>query len=310
MVDYLIGTGGWAYFRVPGLPSLVAYSRIFDFVEVNSTFYQIPNLKAVELWRRRVPENFEFSVRCNRVVTHKYQFQPRDEMYDSFDNMIAICKILRAAILHLLTPPTFEPNKDNAELLRTFASSVNSKGVKMALEVDATNQALSPDFVKMMQDHNMIHCIDLSKDEKPAYESDILYSRLFGKGPHNIYQPTDEELRKIDRKASKGNFKTVAVSFHYIRMYKDAARFKIYKDTGKFPMVTKSTGVSSLKKVLMEDAKFPSSKKELISHQGWKIIDLTKDKRVHASYMLRKLPEKTYNNVSEVVQALSSIKTR
>ncbi len=160
-----------------------------------------------------------------------------------------------------------------------------------------------------MQDYNMIHCVDLSKNEEPAYKTDVLYSRLFGKGPHNIYQPTDEELREIDKKASKGDHKTVAVSFHFVRMYKDAARFQIYKQTGKFPMVTKSTGLSSLTEVLREDAKFPSNKRELIRHQGWKIIDLTKTKRVHAYHMLEKIPEKTYNSVNEVVQTLESVKS-
>jgi len=169
-------------------------------------------------------------------------------------------------------------------------------------------QPLNSDLVKTMQDYNMIHCVDLSKDEEPAYKSDILYSRLFGKGPHNIYQPTDEELRKIDKKASKGDHKTVAVSFHFVRMYKDASRFKIYKQTGKFPTVTKSTGLSSLTEVLREDAKFPSNKRELIRHQGWKLIDLTADKRVHATHMLEKLPEKTYNSINDVVQTLESLK--
>jgi len=153
----------------------------------------------------------------------------------------------------------------------------------------------------------MIHCVDLSKDEEPAYESDILYSRLFGKGTHNVYQPTDQELRKIDRKTSKAGHKTVAVSFHYVRMYKDAARFKIYKQTGKFPMVTKSTGISSLTEVLREDAKFPSSRKDLIRHQGWKLVDLTKDKRIHASLMLQKLPEKKYNSIKDVMQTLEAL---
>ncbi len=65
-------------------------------------------------------------------------------------------------------------------------------------------------------------------------------------------------------------------------MYKDAARLKTYKETGKFPMVTKSTGLHSLEEVLSEDARLPSTKAELIRHQGWKLIDLTKTERVHA----------------------------
>jgi len=125
LTDYLIGTGGWAYFQVPGLPSLVAYSRVFDFVEVNSTFYEIPNLKTVESWRRQVPQNFEFSVRCNRVVTHKHQLQLSEKAYDTFTRMLTICKTLRTGILHIQTPLTFKPNKANANLINSFMASVD-----------------------------------------------------------------------------------------------------------------------------------------------------------------------------------------
>jgi len=307
--DYLIGTGGWAYFRVPGLPPLAAYSRLFDFVEVNSTFYQIPSLRTVEIWRRKVPPEFEFSIRCNRIVTHKHQFQPSEESRSALDKMITICKTLRAEILHLQTSPTFKPNADNANRLDSFLTSVDPKGVRLALEVRGAKQALSPDFIKVIQDHNVIHSIDLSKDEEPAYESDILYSRLFGKGTHNIYQPTDQELRKIHDKASAKDHKKAIVSFHFIHMYKDAARLKTYKETGRFPMVTKSTGLKSLEEVLRKDAKFPTSKPQLIQHQGWKLIDLTEDKRVRAYDVLQQLPEKTFYTLDDVIRTLKEVKT-
>jgi len=286
---------------------LVAYSRAFDFVEVNSTFYEIPSLKLVEYWRRLVPPNFEFAVRCNKALTHKYKFQPLSEAFDVLKKMTTICKTLRAEVLHMQTPASFQFTKTNVDFMRNFFSSADLRGVRVALEMRGSDRPLNPDLLEVMQDYNMVHCVDLSKDEEPAYESDILYSRLFGKGPRNVYQPTDEELRKIDGKASRGKHKTVVVSFHFVRMYKDAARFKIYKETGKFPMVTKSTGLGSLTEVLREDAKFPSTKQELIRHQGWKIVDLTEDKRVHATYMLERLPEKTYNSVDEVVETLQSV---
>jgi len=308
LTRYLIGAGGWAYFQVPGVHPLVAYSKAFNFVEVNSTFYEIPTLKLVESWRRLVPPDFEFAVRCNKALTYKHKFQPTPKAFEVLENMITICRTLKAEILHIQTPATFQPTKSNVELIRNFFSSADLKGIRIALETRGTKQPLDPNLVKVMQNYNMVHCVDLSKDEKPAYKSNILYSRLFGKGPHNIYQPTDKELRRIDKKASKGDHKTVAVSFHFVRMYKDAARFKIYKQTGKFPMVTKSTGLSSLTEVLREDAKFPSNKRELIRNQGWKLIDLTADKRVHASYMLKKLPEKTYNSINEIVQTLGPLK--
>jgi len=220
--------------------------------------------------------------------------------------MVVICKTLRAEILHMQTPSSFLPSEKKAHLLHSFMSSVDLKGVRIALEVRGGNQALTSDFVRVMQDHNMIHSVDLSKDETPAYSSDVLYTRLFGKGVHNVYQPTDQELKRIDDRASAGLHKKAMVSFHFVRMYKDAVRLKTYKETGKFPMVTRSTGLKSLMEVMREDAQFPSQKQQLIQHQGWKLIDLTQDERVRVSEMLEKLPERKYESLDDVVQTLRS----
>jgi uncharacterized protein YecE (DUF72 family) len=307
LADYLIGTGGWAYFHVPGLRSLTAYSRLFNFVEVNSTFYQIPNLKTVESWRRQVQPDFEFSVRCNKDVTHEYQFHPIEEAYNILCDMVAICTTLKAEILHMQTPAAFQPSRENARLLDSFISSVDLKDVRIALEVRGSNQELSTDFTRVMQKHNMIHSIDLSNDEEPVYKSDILYTRLFGKGTHNIYQPTDQELVKIDKRASAGAHKKAVVSFHFVRMYQDARRLKQYKETGKFTTITRTTGLDSLLAVMKEDAQFPSNKQELIEHQGWKLYDATSEERVRASEMLQKLPEKNYETLNDVITALKNL---
>lgn len=87
---YLIGTGGWSYFKVAGHRSLAAYSKVFDFVEVNSTFYRVPSLKRVELWRRTVPRDFTFAVRCNRDLSHKHRLKPVDGAFQVFAEMLGM----------------------------------------------------------------------------------------------------------------------------------------------------------------------------------------------------------------------------
>jgi len=217
--------------------------------------------------------------------------------------MARICKTLKAEILHFQSPPSFHYNKINGDKVTDFFKSTKIKNLRIALETRSPTP-LNPSFVKNIQDLNIIHCVDLLKGIKPAYVSDILYTRLFGKGHHNIYQPLDSELKQIYKAASKEGIKKAVITMHSNRMFKDAARFKIYKETGEFPMVTKSTGINSLAEVLKEDARFPSNKTELLNHQGWKIIDLTPNKRVYASDLLQKLPEKTYNTIDNIVQTL------
>lgn len=307
MTEYLIGTGGWAYFQVPGIHPLIAYSKAFNFVEINSTFYQMPPQKEVETWRRLVPPNFQFTVRANKAITHEHKLQPTQDVFGIFEKMKQICTVLNAPILHFQTPSKFTFTENSINGFRDFLSSVNLGKLRLALEIRGTPSSDLPSkLLKTMQDFNIIHCVDVSKDETPAYKSDILYSRLFGKGPHNVYQPTDEELVQIDKKASSGNFQKIVLSFHFVRMYKDAARLKTYKEKGEFPQITKYVGLASLEDVLKEDAKFPSEKQALIQDQGWKLFDLTEDKRVYIGDFLEKLPEQTYNNINEVIATLKS----
>lgn len=308
MKEYLIGAGGWAYFQVPGLHPLVAYSKAFNFVEVNSTFYQIPPLEEVEKWKKLVPSDFKFAVRAHQSITHKHKFKPAEKAFEAFGKMKQICDVLNAEILYFQTPPSFEPTKSSIANLCNFFSSMDLGKLRVALEIRGAGISKLPsELAKTMQDYNMIHSVDLSKGEMPAYESDMLYTRLFGKGRHNVYQPTDAELAEIDRRVLGGKAQKVAMSFHFVRMYKDAARLKIFKETGKFPMVTRSTGLSSLEEVLREDARFPIARQELIESQGWKLFDLTTDERAHARDLLQKLPERTYSDISDVMHTLYSV---
>jgi uncharacterized protein YecE (DUF72 family) len=306
--EYLIGAGGWAYFQVPGMHPLVAYSKAFNFVEVNSTFYQIPALKDVETWRKLVPPDFQFSVRAHRSLTHKLKLEPSTETVEVLEVMKQICSVLDANFLHLQIPASISKSKVLNSKLNAFLDSVDIGKLRLVLEMRGLSAAELPsDVIKTMQDHNIVHCVDLSKGEMPTYHSDVLYSRLFGKGYHNVYQPTDEELVEIDKKATSSVSKKIMMSFHFVRMYKDATRLKIYKQTGKFPKVTRETGLASLDEVLSEDARFPASKEELIESQGWKLFDLAKDNRVLARDYLQRLPDRTYNNIGDVIETLRSV---
>jgi uncharacterized protein YecE (DUF72 family) len=298
--EFLLGTGGWAYFRVPNKPSLKAYSEVFNFVEVNYTFYQYPNVRLVEGWRKSVPKDFTFSVRCHQDLTHNIGLRPVDEAYKIFGQMVTYCKLLNSPFLVLETPASYVLDTSSISTARDFFASVSLKGVRVVWEIRAP---INHQAIELMADFNIIHCIDISR-AKPNEWSDVGYTRIFGKGPHNIWQFTDQELKEIDQNAQDSKAKVVAFSYHSARMIKDALRFNQYKLTGNFPMVTPFIGLDSARSVLSEDALFPSSKQTLISDQGWKVYDESVEKRIHLSELLSKLPEKTYNSIDEVINAL------
>jgi uncharacterized protein YecE (DUF72 family) len=74
-----IGCSGWNYGHwresvyPKGLPAnrwLEYYAKLFDTVEINNTFYRLPSITAVEGWARQTPENFLFTVKASRYLTH------------------------------------------------------------------------------------------------------------------------------------------------------------------------------------------------------------------------------------------------
>ena len=304
MPGYRIGAGGWGFFDILGADPLEAYSKAFDFVEVNSTFYNTPPSKTIDSWAKQVPETFTFSVKCHCDLTHKYLLSPTKGAGRLLKADLDICRRLHSNLLVLETPRSFDPNQavDNIHDLLSWAKLDD---IRLVWEIRWGPPG--KELVKLMQEFNMVHCVDLSREPGPAFESDILYSRLFGHGLHNLYQFDDAELLEIDKRVQDSGSESMYLSFHGERMYKDAARLKVYRKEGKFPRVTEYTGVKALRKVLLEDARFPASKEELIESQGWKVIDVEGDRRVHAKVLLEELDKGMYGNVEEVVEGLKDV---
>jgi len=302
-LEYLVGAGGWGYFNVKGKPSLKAYSQVFNFVEVNTTFYEYPNKNLVEIWRRSVPADFTFSVRCHQDLTHRIGLKPVDEAFEVFNKMKAYCNTLASPLLILETPASCALDEEGLTSAKGFFSSVDLGGLRLVWEYRAP---IKLEVAEFMADFGIIRSVDLSI-EPAIFGNDVIYSRLFGKGKHNRYQFTDNELLEIEQSAQASKAEKIILAYHGQRMYNDAARSRMHIATGKFLPVTNYLGVESAKAVLAEDATFPSTKSSLIEDQGWKVIDLTADKRVHISEVLALIPNRSYSSLDEVTRELKAI---
>ena len=160
MADFLVGTGGWAYFKVPNKPSLKAYSEVFNFVEVNYTFYEYPSVQTVQRWRKTVPEDFVFSVRCHQDLTHGIGFVSTPRAYEVFYQMRSYCDILNSPYLVLETPVKYEITQSNVKDVEDFFSSLHLEGVRLVWEYRApVTQAV----IDLMRYFGIIQCVDLSR---------------------------------------------------------------------------------------------------------------------------------------------------
>src|SRR3989442_2183649 len=99
MGQLYVGAGGWDYFSIPSGDRLKAYSSVYDFVEVNTTYYQLPSLATVASWRRRAPPWFEVSVRCQKHVAELHRLAITPKTVRIIDSIHKNRRRLRARIL-------------------------------------------------------------------------------------------------------------------------------------------------------------------------------------------------------------------
>ena len=114
-----VGCSGWNYkhwregvFYPPRMPPkewLAYYSRFFDTVEVNATFYRLPRETAVARWVGQTRSDFVFAVKMSRYVTHVKRLRELDESERLFYARIAplVASPKLGPVLWQL-PPTFK----------------------------------------------------------------------------------------------------------------------------------------------------------------------------------------------------------
>ena len=94
------------------------YSKIFNYVEIDSTFYNIPSQQMVKNWNKRTPSNFRFTVKFPKIITHEKRFKSvENELSIFYENM----QPLKDKILTLLIqlPPSYEL-KEGLDTFRNY----------------------------------------------------------------------------------------------------------------------------------------------------------------------------------------------
>jgi uncharacterized protein YecE (DUF72 family) len=118
-----IGCSGWQYqhwrgdFYAADLPQtkwLERYASVFDTVEVNNTFYRLPEAATFTKWAARVPARFLFAVKASRYLTHMKKLKdPAEPIGRLFDRMRPLGKHLGPVLYQL--PPGFQIDPERLE---------------------------------------------------------------------------------------------------------------------------------------------------------------------------------------------------
>jgi uncharacterized protein YecE (DUF72 family) len=126
-----IGCSGWNYPHwrervypkgVPQRRWLEHYATLFDTVEINNTFYRLPNVSAVQGWVEQSPPEFLFAVKSSRYLTHIRRLRDLDgglaRFYERIEPLARSPKL--GPVLWQL-PPTFKRDDERlAEALKSL----------------------------------------------------------------------------------------------------------------------------------------------------------------------------------------------
>jgi uncharacterized protein YecE (DUF72 family) len=117
-----IGTSGYNYpewkgsfypEKMPAAKMLPFYAQSFSTVEINYTFYRVPNQKTLAGWSRDTPEGFRLTLKAPKRITHIARLRDCAELLEYFLRTAATLGPKLGAILFQL-PPYFR--KDLAVL--------------------------------------------------------------------------------------------------------------------------------------------------------------------------------------------------
>ncbi len=93
---------------------LAYYAQRFSTVEINNTFYRMPEASVLELWTSQVPEEFRFAIKAPQTITHRKRLIHVAEEFDRLLDTTAVLGKRRGPVLFQL-PPNFKKDMPRLE---------------------------------------------------------------------------------------------------------------------------------------------------------------------------------------------------
>ncbi|HET8847639.1 MAG TPA: DUF72 domain-containing protein, partial [Nitrososphaeraceae archaeon] len=186
-MDLYIGCSGWSYssWEGPFYPShidsklmLPFYSKIFNYVEIDSTFYNIPSQQMVKNWNKRTPNNFRFTVKFPKIITHEKRFRDVEkELSQFYENIEPLKDKILALLIQL--PPSYEL-KEGLDTFRNYDFFFDDT---FRYAIEARHSSWFNELAYNMFRNSNISLVWSQMDvlqTPPVITTDFIYLRLIG----------------------------------------------------------------------------------------------------------------------------------
>ena len=162
-----VGTSGYSYKewkgsfypeKLPAKEMLSYYASKLSAVELNNTFYRMPQQAMVESWKAQVPDDFRFSVKASQRITHFKRLQDVDADTKYLLETVGALKEKLGVVLYQL-PPNM---KKDLERLRTFVKNLPAE-VRGAFEFRHPTW-FDDEVLEVLKNQNLALCISDTDD--------------------------------------------------------------------------------------------------------------------------------------------------
>lgn len=169
-----VGTSGYSYKewkgtfypeKLPAKEMLSYYASRLPAVEINNTFYRLPQRSVLENWKEQVPATFRFAVKASQKITHFKRLKDVEEETKYLLETAAALEDRLGPLLFQL-PPNF---KKDLQRLETFLDGL-PLGTRAAFEFRHQTW-LDDDVLQLLSSKNQALCIS-DTDDQPATHID------------------------------------------------------------------------------------------------------------------------------------------
>lgn len=162
---------------------LTYYSTFFNSIEINSTFYKLPLKKTISNWIDAVPDEFKFTFKLWRNITHEKELNFKESDVETFFNIISHANHKKGCVL-IQFPPSL--GKVHIMQLNDLLSCIehNNLNGEWKIAVEFRNKSWYVEEVyALLKLYNVSLVIqDIPKSCTPLIEhfSNFIYIRFHG----------------------------------------------------------------------------------------------------------------------------------
>lgn len=159
------------------------YAERFDTVEVNGTFYRLPEPETFDRWRERAPRGFRYALKLSRYGTHLKHLKDPD---DWVGNFVERAERLRSALGPVLVqlPPRWAPDPDRLHAFLTVAP----RRLRWAVEVRDRRWLCEPVYDVLREHDAALVVHDLLTAHPRVATAGWTYLRFHGPDAGRPYQ--------------------------------------------------------------------------------------------------------------------------